>query len=157
MVVNHLARTPCALCKGQDHTRTHTNTPTPPHARRQTPGTSSHLLPSPAPREIFTAGVFSLSLRLALGKLHDSSRPVILLQIQGDRREAARPQGRWKAESASFTTPPCSALKADHKHLSCPGTEEGKYVSPGIPGRRRWAQLQSAIHKALKPKRITPF
>ncbi|XP_069429607.1 anosmin-1-like isoform X2 [Ovis canadensis] len=40
--------------------------------------------------------------------------------------QAARPQGRWKAESASFTTPPCSALKGKtHKHFSCPGTEEG--------------------------------
>ena len=40
--------------------------------------------------------------------------------------QAARPQGRWKAESASFTTPPCSALKGKtHKHFSCPGAEEG--------------------------------
>lgn len=48
--------------------------------------------------------------------------------------QATRPQGRWKAESASFTTPPCSALKGKtHKHFSCPGTEEGtcRLESPG--------------------------
>ena len=71
--------------------------------------------------------------------------------------QATRPLGRWKAESASFTTPPCSALKGKtHKHFSCPGVEEGTCHLESL-GAWRWAQLQSAIHKALRPTRITPF
>ncbi|XP_040121306.1 anosmin-1 [Oryx dammah] len=51
--------------------------------------------------------------------------------------QAARPQGRWKAESTSFTTPPCSALKGKtHKHFSCPGVEEGdSHVRPKVQAK----------------------
>ncbi|XP_074215212.1 anosmin-1 [Camelus bactrianus] len=45
--------------------------------------------------------------------------------------QPARPKGRLKAETAFFTTPPCSALKAkNHKHVSCPG-EAGHVHSRG--------------------------
>ncbi|XP_043751457.1 anosmin-1 [Cervus elaphus] len=64
--------------------------------------------------------------------------------------QAARPLGRWKAESASFTTPPCSALKGKtHKHFSCPGVEEGRsHVRPKVQAKPENLSASFAVHDA---------
>ncbi|KAB0372200.1 hypothetical protein FD755_015992 [Muntiacus reevesi] len=63
--------------------------------------------------------------------------------------QAARPLGRWKAESASFTTPPCSALKGKtHKHFSCPGVEEGIHVRPKVQAKPENLSASFAVHGA---------
>ncbi|XP_010828207.1 PREDICTED: anosmin-1 [Bison bison bison] len=64
--------------------------------------------------------------------------------------QAARPQGRWKAESASFTTPPCSALKGKaHKHFSCPGAEEShSHVRPKMQAKPENLSASFMVHNA---------
>ena len=68
--------------------------------------------------------------------------------------QAARPQGRWKAESASFTTPPCSALKGKaHKHFSCPGAEEGTCHLESPEGRGARHSSKARFTRPRNPQR----
>ena len=75
----------------------------------------------------------SLCLHLALGKLHDSSRPVVLLQVQGDRASRTAP---WPLEGGERILHDPAMLRAqgeDPQALQLPW-RGGGYVSPGIPG-----------------------